>query len=438
VFTRRFVAGETREVRLHLAGGDDHATVLGTAPAKVLVRVVGGEGDDTLEDRGVTAGGVRTVLHDSDGNNHLTGARVDTRPYSPAPRAASFDNPEAEQDRGVRTSYAPYGTLNGDVGVVLGATATRTRQGFRRAPYAQQDRFRVEWSPAEMGFAADFQHVNRRVNGNALSLHARVSQIDPFRFHGFGNESSNDGPRARYLVDQTVATAELEQSWPLAAGLRLGVGPVLRYRSAGADEGTPFAVEAPLGADAYGTAGLRSAVEWDRRDAAHFPTRGFRVRAAGEAHQGLSGDVTGAYARARGEGAAYLPVARGNTLAVRGGGERVWGEYPVQEAAFLGGGESLRGYTRNRFAGDASVWGNAELRSSLGTANLGVARGNLGVVALADAGRVYFNGSSQGGWHTTVGGGLWFSMLDRAFTGTVIVARGDDGTRAYAKVGLPF
>jgi hypothetical protein len=437
-FQRHFKAGETREVRVHLAGGDDQATVLGQGQPRVLVRVVGGAGDDTLADQGSTEGGVRTVLHDSDGNNRLNGARVDTRPYTPAPHAASFDNPEAPLDRGVSKGYAPYATLNGDVGVVLGATHTRTRQGFRREGFAQQDRFRLEWAPGEMGFAADFRSVNQRVNGNRLTLHARASQIDPFRFHGWGNDSGNELSRSRYLVDQTRVTAEAEQSWPLAAGMRLGVGPTVRYRSASADENTPFELAQPRGADAYTTAGLRSALEWDRRDAARFPTRGFRVRAAGEANQGLSGDVDGTYARAQGEGAVYVPVVRGNTLALRAGGERVWGDYPVQEAAFLGGGESLRGYSRDRFAGDASVYGNAELRSSLGTANLGVARGNLGVIALADAGRVYFNGSSQGDWHTTVGGGLWFSLLDHAYTGTVIVARGDDGTRTYLKFGLPF
>jgi hemolysin activation/secretion protein len=140
----------------------------------------------------------------------------------------------------------------------------------------------------------------------------------------------------------------------------------------------------------------------------------------------------------RAEGAAYLPVARGNTLALRAGGEQVFGDFPVQEAAFLGGGQSLRGYARNRFAGDAAVWGNAELRSGFGRANLGVARGNLGGILLADAGRVYFDGRSEGGWHPVLGGGLYFSMLDRAYTGSVIAAHGAEGWRASIQFGLPF
>jgi len=36
------------------------------------------------------------------------------------------------------------------------------------------------------------------------------------------------------------------------------------------------------------------------------------------------------------------------------------------------------------------------------------------VLAFTDAGRVYVNGSSPGGWHVVAGGGLWFGVLDQA------------------------
>ena len=440
-FRRRFVAGETREVRIHLAGGDDHALVRGTAPGSMLVRVIGGAGDDALTDDGTVAAGRRTVFHDHEGNNRIvpgSGAVVDVRGYTAPARRARLDNPEAPSDRGVSRSFGPYANWTGDVGAVIGASATWTRRGFRRDPFARRDRVRLEYAPMESGLALDFQHVGRGIGGTSLTVHARASRIDPFRFHGWGNDTGAEGPRDEYLVDQRLATLEAEVGMPVAGGVRFGAGPVLRYRGASADAGTPFDLAAPRGAHAYSTAGLRTALEWDGRDAAGFPTRGGWARVSAEGHQGMSGDVTGTFARTRGEGAAYVPVARGNTLALRAGGERVWGEYPVQEAAFLGGGESLRGFTRNRFAGDASAWANVELRSGFGQANLGVARGRLGGIVLADAGRVYFDGRSEGGWHTTLGAGLYFSMLDGAYTGTVIAARGDDGTRTYLKMGLPF
>ncbi len=439
-FSRRFAHGETREIRIHLAGGDDAAIVTGAAPITPLVRVIGGAGDDTLRDESPAAAGRRTVFHDSEGSNTIeagTGARVDTRSYTAPVRPRTFDNPEAAQDRGVTRSFGPHLGYTADAGPIVGGSVTWMRRGFRREGFAQRQRIRAEFAPMQTGFALDAQHIRRGIDGTSLMVHARASQIDPFRFHGFGNETANDGPRDRYLVDQTVVTLESEVGKELGSGLRLGVGPVVRYRSASADEDTPFFIVAPLGSDAYTTAGLRSTMEWDGRDAAAFPTRGGWARVTAEGHQGMRGDV-GGFGRARAEGAGYLPVARGTVVAMRAGGERVFGEFPVQEAAFLGGGESLRGFSRNRFAGDASLWGNAELRASLGTANLMVARGNLGAIVLADAGRVYFDGKSEGGWHPTYGGGLYFSMLDRAYTGTILAARGEDGWRAYVKLGLPF
>jgi hypothetical protein len=437
-FRRRFVPGETREIRLHLYGGDDEARVDGDAETSVLVRVVGGAGDDVLVDASHVRAARRTAFHDSEGTNRIepgTGAMVDVRPYTPPAAGPRLDNLPAERDRGAGRSIEPWLSYT-DAGAVVGASATWTRYGFRRAPFASRDVVRIEVAPVESGAALDWRRTAHRSDGTMLTVHARASQIDRFRFHGYGNDTDGSGSRDDYLVAQDVVSVDAELSRPVA-GLRIGVGPVLRWRKASADDGTPFALAAPLGDDAYATGGIRTTVYWDRRDAPAFPRRGGWVLLSGEAHQGLSGEVDGTFARTRGEGAAYVPMF-GATLAMRAGGERVWGDFPVQEAAFLGGMGSMRGDPRGRFAGDASVWGNAELRTGLGRANLRVVRGDAGALLLADAGRVFVDGDSPGGWHTSYGGGVWFSAFDNAWTTTLLAARGEDGWRATLRMGLPF
>ncbi|HEX2206843.1 MAG TPA: BamA/TamA family outer membrane protein [Longimicrobium sp.] len=440
LFRRRFMPGETGEVRIHLHGGDDDAHVAGHADGGPVVRVIGGAGDDVMVDSSMVREGRRTAFHDSEGANRIvpgTGATVDVRPYTAPAAGPRLDNLPAERDRGGSRSIDPLLDY-GDAGVVVGAGATWTRFGFRRAPFASRDVLRVEVAPMESGAALDWRHTRHASDGTMLTVRARASQIDRFRFHGWGNDTDGSGSRDDYLVAQDVVTVEAELSRPFAPHLRVGMGPVLRWRDASADEGTPFALAAPLGGDAYATGGIRTTIFWDRRDAPSFPTRGGWVRIAGEAHQGLSGEADEAFARTRGEGAAYLPVAGGTTLAMRAGGERVWGTFPVQEAAFLGGFGSLRGDPRGRFAGDASVWGNAELRTGLGRANLRVVRGQKGALLLADAGRVFVDGASPGGWHTAYGAGVWFSALDRGLTTTLLAARGEDGWRMTLRMGLPF
>jgi hemolysin activation/secretion protein len=133
-----------------------------------------------------------------------------------------------------------------------------------------------------------------------------------------------------------------------------------------------------------------------------------------------------------------LPAARSPVLALRGGARQVWGNFPAHEAAFLGGWDSLRGYETERFAGDAALWGSAELRAVLGRPNL-LVRGDLGALAFADAGRVYLDDASPGGWHSSGGGGLFFSFDFQGTTvsSTALYARGETD-KLRLQLGLPF
>ena len=56
-------------------------------------------------------------------------------------------------------------------------------------------------------------------------------------------------------------------------------------------------------------------------------------------------------------------------------------------------------------------------------ANLGMC-GEMGVPALADAGRVYAAGKSFSRWHTAYGGGLWLGFLGRTRIVGALYARG--------------
>src|SRR5439155_69667 len=73
------------------------------------------------------------------------------------------------------------------------------------------------------------------------------------------------------------------------------------------------------------------------------------------------------FGEVHGEASTYLspPLVLDPILALRVGGKRVWGPYPFQESAFLGGLESVRGLRPGRYAGDAAAYANAELHLAL-------------------------------------------------------------------------
>jgi hemolysin activation/secretion protein len=112
----------------------------------------------------------------------------------------------------------------------------------------------------------------------------------------------------------------------------------------------------------------------------------------------------------------------------------VWGVFPLHEAAFIGGATTLRGFSWNRFAGDASAFGSAELSFPLTRITL-LTSGHLGVTGFSDAGRVWLDSESAGDWHTSAGAAVWFNSLGHSLTLTY--AQGEQD-RMYLTFGSPF
>ena len=135
--------------------------------------------------------------------------------------------------------------------------------------------------------------------------------------------------------------------------------------------------------------------------------------------------------------AAYIPLARPFILALSVGGKKIFGTFPYTEAAYIGGISTLRGFRRNRFAGNASLYGQAELRLALGKTIL-ILPGEYGIFGLADVGRVYVDGESSNKWHPAYGGGAFFSVLDLATVFSLSMAASEEGTYVYFKAGFAF
>ncbi len=70
----------------------------------------------------------------------------------------------------------------------------------------------------------------------------------------------------------------------------------------------------------------------------------------------------------------------------------MFGTYPFHEAAFVGG-DVVRGLPRDRYAGDAAAWANAELRVALGRARVLVPT-DWGIFGLTDVGHVFLAGET--------------------------------------------
>lgn len=440
-FERRFQPGETREVRIYLLDGDDRALVRGAGPTPITVRLIGGAGDDALADS-TSAGAGRIGLYDAEGENEITaraGTRVDLDPFEPPAVGGGWIETKVTRERfrdwGRRGSVRPTADYGEGAGVIVGARATRTRYGFRRFPYARQVWLEGLYALGSGGFGMEVGgHHTWESSPWSATVLARGEQFDALRFYGFGNDAPGPGAEpdhaeALVMQDRTLIRSALTLDLP--AESRVSVGLRARHVEPRPAPTSPLAAARAFGSADFGSVGTFVEAELDRTAGEGGPRGGYALEGGATLHPPVW-DAPGWFGTAQAEARTY--VTYGPTLALRAGSRHAWGAFPVQDAAFLGGKNTLRGFRYQRFAGDAAVYGSAELRAPVRRILL-LVRGELGAFAFADAGRVFVDGASPGGWHTGYGGGLTFTSLGMTLSATY--ALGEEG-RVYLDFGMPF
>jgi len=436
-YRRAFDRRETREIRVYLHGGDDRLIVRGVEGSGPLIRVIGGGGGDELLD---SARAGRTRFYDDRGNNRIVtgpGTAVDRRRYEPPPRDTStLGFPRDWGSRWVPLTWVGH---TPDVGVFLGAGVAGTRYSFRRLPYSSRLMVRAGYATTAAAYRAEVTGEFRGiVPPVTVTLHARASGLDVLRFYGFGNETPNTSSTDFYKVKQEQYVLSPALQFTLSQGAELSVGAVYKLAHTKLQVGTFIDTARPYGVPDFGQVGGAAAFRVDTRDVPRAARRGIAFDLGGSFYPRTL-DVTSAFGEGHVAAASYLTarIPLEPTLAVRVAGKKVWGTYPLHEAAYVGGATTVRGFVEHRFAGDASLYGNVELRLSVARLVFLVPI-DVGVFGLGDAGRVYRSGEASERWHAGVGGGLWLAFLNRANTLAVAAAHCVEGTRVYVRTGFAF
>ena len=434
-YRRRFVSDETREVRLYLQGGDDRVVVVGRDGGPLL-RVIGGSGADQVTD---SSRGGRVRIHDSDGDTRSDGVRrhgIDRRAHRDFVLSDSTMWPP--RDWGATWRPLLWMSVEPEVGLFLGGGVVRYGFGFRRKPYASKTQLRAGYATGAAAMRTELKHQTWFGDGRtSAKLLLRASGIEVLRFYGFGNEAERQGNDQFHRVPQQQYLAAPSLSFRTGPAGQLAVGPVLKYTDTNLEAGRFISLAPPPGTGRFGQVGMLADYLLDGRDQPAWPRRGAALSVGGSLYPEIW-DVTGTFGEVHGEATAYLspPLPLRPTMAVRAGAKRVWGEYPFHEAAYLGSSQ-VRGLRSSRYAGDAAVYGAAELRLPLFKPYI-VVPGELGLLGFMDVGRVYLDGETSDRWHSGFGGGLWFSFLQRSNTVSVSVARGDDRTTLYLRAGFGY
>jgi hypothetical protein len=298
-------------------------------------------------------------------------------------------------------------------------------------------RMNVGWAFGSAQPVADYRHQFRSLLGSAdLILQARYSGVDVVRFYGLGNTTTDTLPRSYYEVDQNQLVASASVAYWDGKTKEFAIGPIFRRTASDTTNPTTLLAESQLyGSGDFMQAGVQASMDLDTRDVKSAPTGGYHIT-GGAAYYPAALDLDEGYGEVHGQAAGYLSPGGGNpTLAVRAGGKKLFGDFPYYDAAFVGGSRNLRGLQEQRYAGDGSVYGSAELRIFL-TRAFFVFPFDLGIFGLSDVGKVFMDGEPSGDWHTGFGGGVWLAPVVRDATVQFSIAQ-SDGRRAFY-VGMGF
>ena len=457
-FNRKFVPGETKQIRLYLQGGNDTAEITGDVSGSIPLWVVGGTGSNTLTDNSVVGGRKSpTRLYDN-GTVAETNIRVATGDVSLTTKAnAEKDSTKKDEEpsKKLEEGYDPdtawnrrpivkfrgwvvppfrdrgssirptltFKTGHGR-GIVPVFEITRRTYGFRQFPYASKAELDIGYSTLLKGWEVELETDNRFESSRMfITTLTGASQLKTGRFGGFGNDVELAEDRNTLEVKSQQLYFQPGLGWALTPTTEFTIGPVVKYTKTDSVPDRVIAELRPYGFSQFGQAGMvaRLLHESSRQVVKHGgtadellsedPRTAFTLDATAAFYPAVM-DAREAFATlsAVGTAAFTLRMPLSPVLAFRAGAQSNFGDYPYFEAAFLGGRESVRTLRWQQLAGDAMLYGTAELRIPIASFPL-ILPLNTGIFGFADAGRVYMDGKSPGDWHTGLGGGFWLGVL---------------------------
>jgi hypothetical protein len=450
LFDRTFKPKETDEVCLYGLDGKDIFTVTGDGGShSILVRVIGGEGKDKIADNS-SASGLRTLtkVYDVPDTDLQLGKESDNH-TSTRPGINAYDREQFEFN-----SYRPTIGLgyNRNDGFTASAGVTFLTQGFRKPGFKNQYSILGEVSTGgqrQLTLSTRHRYAIGKIDVGAAASYGNYFPF--YNFFGLGNNTALDQDRyddkfyrARYRG--VTLNGFLERVFLQRSVLR--VGPTFEYYVTdfandsylGVLNQTPGASDIRPNSSTQQLVGINGVFDLDLRDRQAFARRGVRLRAQHDTYRQLNGNestfgLTQGFAEYYGTAKIGIPV----TLVLKGGGAKNYGpdaDIPFYKFASLGLREGLRGYYRNRFSGDASLYYNTELRLALGQVKNGFLPFYYGVFGFYDQGRVYYEGASPGGWHTGYGGGFYIAPVVETLAFAISYQKSAEST--LVQFGLGF
>jgi hypothetical protein len=415
LYERVFDYKDTKELHVYGLNGNDIFKTDENLRSKIKVRIIGGKGNDTFDIKGH----VPTILYDLNTSANVVLHKNRTRVFFSSLAEVNEFNWIENQYTTVRLPRVTV-AYNTDDGPFIGMGYWRKTHGFRKLPFATENRFSAAYAfrgAFKIKYQGEFNHIMRATD---LVIHSEYISPALNNFFGLGNNTQIDKNKStRYYLARYkyIETSVMFRKKPFHL-LSLMAGPyfyhywnnpednkekILEYPSlAGLDSAEVYTNKSYLG--------VKLAAEVNNLNSELFPTRGMQWNTEFSYLAGLTGK-SNPVAKLTSDMVVYASLSSPPTVVtvIRLGGGHIFNKnFEYFQALNLGANNFLRGFRKNRFTGSSLAYGSLEMRIKLFTSKWYILPGDFGILGFGDAGRVWMKNESSGRWHTALGGGIYY------------------------------
>lgn len=431
LYQRTFNKNETKEVRLYGLDGDDIFEVRGKTKNGIIIRIIGGKGEDQIKDASSVNGlNRKTKIYDTKEGNILDLGKEAKDLTSDRENVNTYYRNDFQYNKLIPLII---GSINPDDGIFIGGGFIYENHGFRKYPFKSRQILTAQGAIATGAFHIKYHGTFTDVFGPwDLKLDVDVSAPNSVtNFFGFGNETVfNQQADEDFNVDKAIDYYRMRFKYFNQGGMLIrnfgsnatfGIGHHFQSAKVESDyDGEDRFILDPGNVEDSARffswkfhEGVVLQFHYDSRDNPNLTTRGINWLTKFGAYAGLN-DNSSNLATISSELSFFFSIRLPSrlTIATRFGGGHNFGTSEFYQAQTLGGLSNLRGYRKTRFHGDSRFYNNTELRLKLGTLRNRIVPISLGIYGFNDVGRVWFKDENSNKWHHGFGGGIWLSPLN--------------------------
>ena len=423
-YSRIFLAGETREVRLYGWNGNDQFNVKGNTGKNIEVRLIGGPKKDSYTIPASFSGKIK--VYDNNDNEFNVAGNTKMR-LSEDSAVHVFDYTAYKANK---TGFKPGFSYNNEDRFFLSLGYGIERQQWRKSPFGYRAELNVNYSITQGAFSFGYEGVYNKIAGLwNLGLIAQYDAVRDLHFPGIGNNvklSSADPNYHRYRNREADIVLSLFRNIGKHHTVTFSgfYQMVQLLENDGRYISSVYAPAHKTAFDRNNFAGAKADYHYTTVNDKLFPSKGVTFLTGVEFTQNLQ-QTDRSVTRFSGIFGFYVPLAPSLTLGIKTGAATLTGDPEFYQMNRLGGGRTLRGFLRYRFYGKSAVYNQNELQYNFDVKTY-LFSGKVGLLALLDNGRVWLPGEVSNAWHVGVGGGLMIAPFNKiSVTGTYTKSKED-------------